>query len=144
MNFLKHFWIGDEPERKEMKTRLFGADPPVLYVLHYLGDETMAVFSGTTTATGTWTYCRNLQAMWRTGHGGRSMMQMPEKLQKYCLLRSKQKAALEWDRRQAEKEACCGTGGDKNWTDNSTATLPQPPPSSAQTASYDLWLSEVK
>lgn len=37
MNFLKHFWIGDEEEKKQMKTRLFGAEPPVLYVLHYLG-----------------------------------------------------------------------------------------------------------
>ncbi|GKB60317.1 hypothetical protein Tco_0916503, partial [Tanacetum coccineum] len=28
---------GDEEEKKVTKTRLFGADPPVLYVLHYLG-----------------------------------------------------------------------------------------------------------
>ncbi|GJW24172.1 retrovirus-related pol polyprotein from transposon TNT 1-94 [Tanacetum coccineum] len=28
MNFLKHFWEDDEEEKKVMKTRLFGADPP--------------------------------------------------------------------------------------------------------------------
>jgi len=28
---------------------------------------------------------------------------MPRKLQSYCLLRTRQKAGLEWDRRQAEK-----------------------------------------
>ncbi|KAL2503668.1 putative UDP-glucuronate:xylan alpha-glucuronosyltransferase 3 [Abeliophyllum distichum] len=123
MNFLKHFWIGDEEEKKEMKTRLFGANPPVLYVLHYLGLKP-----------------------WSTDA-------MPENLQKYCLLRSKQKAALEWDRRQAEKgnytdghwkikiqdprlgtcfedfcfwESMLWHWGEKNWTDNATLTTLPP------------------
>ncbi|TYH28209.1 hypothetical protein ES288_A02G126600v1 [Gossypium darwinii] len=70
-------------------------------------------------------------------------------LQKYCLLRSKQKAQLEWDRRQAEKgnytdghwkikikdkrlkkcfeefcfwESMLWHWGEKNWTDNATST----------------------
>ncbi|KAE8718555.1 hypothetical protein F3Y22_tig00110013pilonHSYRG00539 [Hibiscus syriacus] len=33
MNFLKHFWSGDEEDVKQKKTRLFGSDPPVLYSL---------------------------------------------------------------------------------------------------------------
>ncbi|XP_065881851.1 putative UDP-glucuronate:xylan alpha-glucuronosyltransferase 3 isoform X2 [Euphorbia lathyris] len=156
MNFLKHFWEGDEEEKKEMKTRLFGADPPVLYVIHYLGNKP-------------WLCFRDYDCNWNVGilqefasdvahktwwkvHDA-----MPENLQKYCLLRSKQKAALEWDRRQAEKanytdghwkmkikdkrlETCFETfcfwesmlwhWGEKNWTDNATATATQllPPP----------------
>ncbi|KAF5942439.1 hypothetical protein HYC85_020081, partial [Camellia sinensis] len=78
---------------------------------------------------------------------------MPENLHKYCLLRSKQKAALEWDRRQAEKgnytdghwkikiqdprlqtcfedfcfwESMLWHWGETNWTDNATAS-PSPP-----------------
>lgn len=78
---------------------------------------------------------------------------MPENLHKYCLLRSKQKAALEWDRMQAEKgnytdghwkiqikdsrlqacfeefcfwESMLWHWGDANWTDNATATLAPP------------------
>ncbi|KAF2296589.1 hypothetical protein GH714_000404 [Hevea brasiliensis] len=86
---------------------------------------------------------------------------MPENLHKYCLLRSKQKAALEWDRRQAEKanytdghwkikikdkrlktcfedfcfwESMLWHWGEKNWTDNATSVAPSPPPPVAITA----------
>ncbi|KAI4345108.1 hypothetical protein L6164_012268 [Bauhinia variegata] len=38
MNFLKHFWIGDEEEKKQMKTRLFGAEPPILLCSSLSGD----------------------------------------------------------------------------------------------------------
>lgn len=152
MNFLKHYWIGDEPEKKEMKTRLFGADPPILYVVHYLGLKPWLCFRdydcnwnnemlhefASDVAHRTW---------WRVHDA------MPENLHKYCLLRSKQKAALEWDRRQAEKgnytdghwkiktqdprlkicfenfcfwESMLWHWGEKNWTDNSTTS--QSPP----------------
>ncbi|KAG6512846.1 UDP-glucuronate:xylan alpha-glucuronosyltransferase 1-like [Zingiber officinale] len=102
MNFLKHFWIGDEPGIKAAKTRLFGADPPVLYVLHYLGlkpwlcfrdydcnwnSEIMREFASDA-AHATW---------WKMHEA------MPDQLQSYCLLSTKQKARLEWDRREAEK-----------------------------------------
>ncbi|XP_074263695.1 putative UDP-glucuronate:xylan alpha-glucuronosyltransferase 3 [Silene latifolia] len=150
MNFLKHYWPGDEPEKKEMKTRLFGADPPVLYVLHYLGQKPWLCFRdydcnwnnevlhefASDVAHKTW---------WKLHDA------MPDNLQKYCLLRSKQKAALEWDRREAEKgnfsdghwkikikdprletcfeqfcfwESMLWHWGDKNWTDNATALTP--------------------
>lgn len=152
MNFLKHFWEGDEEEKKQRKVRLFGADPPILYVLHYLGNKP-------------WTCFRDYDCNWNV-----DILQefasdvahktwwkvhdaMPENLHKYCLLRSKQKAALEWDRMQAQKgnysdghwkikikdkrlktcfeefcfwESMLWHWGDKNWTDNATAT-PSPP-----------------
>ncbi|KAL6573447.1 putative UDP-glucuronate:xylan alpha-glucuronosyltransferase 3 [Orobanche hederae] len=159
MNFLKHFWIGDEQEKKEAKTRLFGADPPALYVLHYLGLKPWLCFRdydcnwnvdilqefASDVAHRTW---------WKVHDA------MPDNLQKYCLLRSKQKAALEWDRMQAEKgnysdghwkikikdprlstcfeefcfwESMLWHWGDKNWTDNATSVRPLP--SSVRTAS---------
>ncbi|KAF2282842.1 hypothetical protein GH714_043298 [Hevea brasiliensis] len=144
---------GDEEEKKRMKTRVFGADPPILYVLHYLcykpwicvqdydcnwNVDILQEFAGDV-ARKTW---------WKAHDA------MPENLQKYCLLRSKQKAALDWDRRQDEKgnyidghwkiktkdkrlktcfeefcfwESMLWYRGDKNWTDNATVT-PSPPP----------------
>ncbi|KAL8141338.1 hypothetical protein V2J09_007359, partial [Rumex salicifolius] len=157
MNFLKHYWEGDEPEKKEMKTRLFGADPPELYVLHYLGLKPWLCFRdydcnwnvdilhefASDVAHRTW---------WKVHDA------MPENLHKYCYLRSKQKAALEWDRRQAEKgnytngrwkrkiqdprldicfedfcfwESMLWHWGEKNWTDNATATFTPPTTSKA-------------
>ncbi|TYH79758.1 hypothetical protein ES332_D03G084500v1 [Gossypium tomentosum] len=152
MNFLKHFWEGDEEEKKQMKTRLFGADPPILYVIHYLGNKPWLCFRdydcnwnvdilqefASDVAHKTW---------WKVHDA------MPGNLQKYCLLRSKQKAQLEWDRRQAEKgnytdghwkikikdkrlkkcfeefcfwESMLWHWGEKNWTDNATSTLSLP------------------
>ncbi|XP_052201727.1 putative UDP-glucuronate:xylan alpha-glucuronosyltransferase 3 isoform X2 [Diospyros lotus] len=161
MNFLKHFWEGDEKEKKEMKTRLFGANPPILYVLHYLGLKP-------------WLCFRDYDCNWNVDilHEFASDVAhkrwwkvhdaMPENLQKFCLLRSKQKAALEWDRRQAEKgnysnghwktkirdsrlqtcfeefcfwESMLWHWGETNWTDNATAASSPPSPPAITTAS---------
>ncbi|GAV58824.1 Glyco_transf_8 domain-containing protein [Cephalotus follicularis] len=162
MNFLKHFWEGDEEEKKQMKIRLFGADPPILYVLHYLGNKPWLCFRdydcnwnvdilqefASDVAHRTW---------WKVHDA------MPENLQKFCLLRSKQKAALEWDRMQAEKgnytdghwkikikderlktciedfcfwESMLWHWGDKNWTDNATTTLATPAMTKASHPSF--------
>lgn len=150
MNFLKHFWMGDEEDIKAKKIRLFGADPPVLYVLHYLGLKPWLCFRdydcnwnedilqefASDVAHATW---------WKVHDA------MPENLQGFCLLRSKQKAMLEWDRRQAEKanysdghwkrkitdprlnicfeefcfwESMLWHWGETNWTDDSPVTTP--------------------
>ncbi|XP_074308620.1 UDP-glucuronate:xylan alpha-glucuronosyltransferase 1-like [Silene latifolia] len=110
MNFLKHFWVGDEEEKKEMKTRLFGSDPPVLYVLHYLGIKP-------------WLCHKDYDCNWNTdflqefasdvahARWWRVHDAMPEHLQQFCRLRTKQKAQIEWDRRQAEK----GNYSDGHW-----------------------------
>ncbi|XP_024976258.1 putative UDP-glucuronate:xylan alpha-glucuronosyltransferase 3 [Cynara cardunculus var. scolymus] len=159
MNFLKHFWEGDEEEKKEMKTRLFGADPPVLYVLHYLGLKPWLCFRDYDC---NWNVAKIQEfasdvahARWWTVHDA-----MPENLHKYCLLRSKQKAALEWDRREAEKgnysdghwkikindsrlttcfeefcfwESMLWHWGETNWTDNATTAAALAPPITAAT-----------
>ncbi|XP_020203623.1 UDP-glucuronate:xylan alpha-glucuronosyltransferase 1 [Cajanus cajan] len=101
MNFLKHFWIGDEEEKKQMKTMLFGADPPILYVLHYLGVKPWLCFRDydcNWNADIFHEFASDVaHAKWWKVHDA-----MPELLQQFCLLKSKQKAQLEWDRRQAE------------------------------------------
>ncbi|KAI6689511.1 hypothetical protein NL676_026339 [Syzygium grande] len=110
MNFLKHFWEGDNEETKLMKTRLFGADPPILYVLHYLGLKPWLCFRDYDC---NWNvdYYREFASdvahrTWWNLHDA-----MPEHLHKFCLLSSKQKAALEWDRQQAER----GNYTDGHW-----------------------------
>uniref|UniRef100_A0A803KX48 Hexosyltransferase n=1 Tax=Chenopodium quinoa TaxID=63459 RepID=A0A803KX48_CHEQI len=110
MNFLKHFWVGDEEEKKQMKTRLFGAEPSILYVLHYLGIKP-------------WLCHKDYDCNWNTdflqefasdvahARWWKVHDAMPENLQQFCLLRTKQKAQIEWDRRQAEK----GNYSDGHW-----------------------------
>ncbi|XP_022141559.1 putative UDP-glucuronate:xylan alpha-glucuronosyltransferase 3 isoform X2 [Momordica charantia] len=156
MNFLKHFWEGDEEEKKEMKTRLFGANPPILYVLHYLGNKPWLCFRDYDC---NWNVDLLLEFASNVAHKRWWKVHdaMPENLQKFCLLRSKQKAQLEWDRRQAEKgnytnghwkikikdprlktcfedfcfwESMLWHWGETNWTDNSSVT---PPPTSTTT-----------
>ncbi|KAH8502637.1 hypothetical protein Peur_066500 [Populus x canadensis] len=102
MNFLKHFWIGDEEDVKQKKTRLFGAEPPILYVLHYLGVKP-------------WLCFRDYDCNWNVDifqefasdiaheKWWRVHDAMPEQLHQFCSLKSKQKAQLEFDRREAEK-----------------------------------------
>ncbi|OAP15999.1 PGSIP2 [Arabidopsis thaliana] len=103
MNFLKHFWEGDTPKHRKSKTRLFGADPPILYVLHYLGYNKPWVcfrdYDCNWNVVGYHQFASDeAHKTWWRVHDA-----MPKKLQRFCLLSSKQKAQLEWDRRQAEK-----------------------------------------
>ncbi|GAV61673.1 Glyco_transf_8 domain-containing protein [Cephalotus follicularis] len=110
INFLKHFWIGDDEQVKKMKTHLFGAEPPILYVLHYLGLKP-------------WVCFRDYDCNWNSDifqefasdvahqRWWKVHDAMPEQLQQFCLLSSKQKARLEFDRREAEK----ANFGDGHW-----------------------------
>ncbi|KAL6973320.1 UDP-glucuronate:xylan alpha-glucuronosyltransferase 1 [Sarracenia purpurea var. burkii] len=81
--------------------RLFEAEPPILYVLHYLGLKPWLCF---------WDYDCNWKAeifwefasdvmheKWWRVHDA-----MSKELQRFYLLRSKQKAQLECDRRETE------------------------------------------
>ncbi|KAL0899970.1 hypothetical protein Bca101_083931 [Brassica carinata] len=100
MNFLKHFWVGDEDGMKRKKTELFGAEPPILYVLHYLGVKPWLCYRD---------YDCNFNSdifvefatdiahrRWWMVHDA-----MPHDIHQFCYLRSKQKARLEYERRQA-------------------------------------------
>ncbi|XP_058186807.1 UDP-glucuronate:xylan alpha-glucuronosyltransferase 1-like isoform X1 [Rhododendron vialii] len=102
MNFLKNFWSGDDEAVKAKKTRLFGAEPPILYVLHFLGFKP-------------WMCFRDYDCNWNVDFMQEFASdvahekwwkvhdEMPGELQQFCMLRTKQKAQLEWDRRKAEK-----------------------------------------
>ena len=103
MNFLKHFWSNDREELDE-KTKLFGSDPPELYVLHYLGLKPWLCYRDYDC---NWNvenqrgFASDIaHAIWWKVHDS-----MPHDLQKFCVLCTKRKASLEWDRR-----ACCGIG----------------------------------
>eukprot|EP00250_Pteridium_aquilinum_P008533 c18022_g1_i1 orf=1101-2972(-) len=114
MNFLKHFWSNDTEEFNE-KTRLFGAEPPELYVLHYLGLKPWLCFRD---------YDCNWNVMDQRSFASdiahdlwwRVHDSMPQGLQQFCLLRTKQKAALEWDRLGAQNASF----PDEHWKRNIT------------------------
>ncbi|CAA0830208.1 UDP-glucuronate\\x3axylan alpha-glucuronosyltransferase 1 [Striga hermonthica] len=110
VNFLKHLWVGDDGPARQRKARLLGADPPELYVVHYLGNKPWACF-------------RDYDCNWNVGilrefasdeaheRWWRVHDEMEEGLREHCLLRTKQKAQLMWERREAEK----GNYSDGHW-----------------------------
>ncbi|KAJ7551331.1 hypothetical protein O6H91_06G010800 [Diphasiastrum complanatum] len=109
VNFLKHFWSNDSEEIM-LKTELFAAEPPVLYVIHYLGIKPWLCFRDYDC---NWNqqklhdYASDVaHARWWKVHDS-----MPKHLQEHCFLRSKEKASLEIDRRQAEAEGY----NDQHW-----------------------------
>lgn len=114
MNYLKHFWSSDKEELEE-KTGLFGADPPELYVLHYLGLKPWLCFRDydcNWNVENQRSYASDVaHARWWKVHDS-----MPKPLQQFCLLRSKQKASLEWDRMLAQNSSF----PDEHWRRNIT------------------------
>ncbi|EPS59757.1 hypothetical protein M569_15049, partial [Genlisea aurea] len=110
MNFLKHFWPGDDEETRRKKLQLFSAEPPIVYVLHFLGYKPWQCFRDYDC---NWNVERLQEFASDAAHRRWWKMHdsMPEKLQRYCLLRTIQKAQLEWDRREAEK----GNYSDGHW-----------------------------
>nr|XP_024370263.1 putative UDP-glucuronate:xylan alpha-glucuronosyltransferase 3 [Physcomitrium patens] len=109
VNFLKHFWSNDTDEL-ETKTRLFGEDPPELYVLHYLGMKPWVCFRDYDC---NWNLKEqqkyasdSAHATWFKIHDS-----MPENLQRQCWLRTLAKAAREVERREAE----AGSYSDGHW-----------------------------
>ncbi|KAL1221584.1 UDP-glucuronate:xylan alpha-glucuronosyltransferase 1 [Cardamine amara subsp. amara] len=101
MNFLKHFWVGDEDDVKRKKTELFGAEPPLLYVLHYLGMKPWLCYRDYDCNFNSDIFVEFASDIahrrWWMVHDA-----MPQELHQFCYLRSKQKAQLEYDRQQAE------------------------------------------
>ncbi|RRT44141.1 hypothetical protein B296_00024611 [Ensete ventricosum] len=101
-NFLKHFWAGDTAKRKARKDSLFGADPPVLYVVHYLGLKPWLCYRDYDCNWDLqmfWGFASDAaHATWWKVHDALS-----ENLQRFCLLQTRTKAFLEHNRRQAAK-----------------------------------------
>ncbi|XP_068638752.1 UDP-glucuronate:xylan alpha-glucuronosyltransferase 2 isoform X2 [Aristolochia californica] len=101
VNFLKNFWSNTSLEAA-MKNQLFGADPPKLYAVHYLGLKP-------------WHCYRDYDCNWNIGdqrvyasdvahrRWWKIHDAMDEKLQKFCGLTERRRIELAWDRKKAEE-----------------------------------------
>ncbi|KAL4566232.1 hypothetical protein LXL04_030344 [Taraxacum kok-saghyz] len=114
VNFLKNFWSNTTVETS-MKNQLFGADPPKLYAIHYLGIKP-------------WLCYRDYDCNWDIGdqrvyasdvaHSTWWKLHdtIDEGLQTYCKLTERRKIELKWDRMQAKKIGFA----DEHWKINVT------------------------
>ncbi|KAI4964580.1 hypothetical protein ZWY2020_005406 [Hordeum vulgare] len=107
MNFLKHFWEGDEEEVKAKKTQLFGANPPILYALHYLGRKPWLCFR-TMTATERSDTAEFASDIAHTG-GGRQA-EKANFTDGHWKRTSRTRGSRFASRSSASGRACCGTG----------------------------------
>ncbi|KAK1256527.1 UDP-glucuronate:xylan alpha-glucuronosyltransferase 2 [Acorus gramineus] len=101
VNFLKNFWANTTEEVME-KERLFGAEPPELYTIHYLGLKP-------------WLCYRDYDCNWNIGnqrayasdvaHGRWWVLHdtMGPGLRRFCGLTERRRDQLEKDRRKAER-----------------------------------------
>ncbi|CAN6278844.1 unnamed protein product [Urochloa humidicola] len=95
-NYMKHFWEGDTPERRDAKRKVLGADPPVAMAVHFVGMKPWFCFRDYDC---NWNVPELRQfasdeahARWWEVHDA-----MPAGLRGFCLLDERQKALLRWD-----------------------------------------------
>lgn len=101
VNFLKNFWANTTLEAS-VKNHLFGADPPKLYAIHYLGLKPWACY-------------RDYDCNWDIGNQRvyasdvaherwwKLHDSMDDKLQKFCGLTKRRRIELDWDRKKARE-----------------------------------------
>ncbi|GJX17512.1 UDP-glucuronate:xylan alpha-glucuronosyltransferase 2 isoform X1, partial [Tanacetum coccineum] len=114
VNFLKNFWSNTTVEYS-MKNQLFGADPPKLYAIHYLGLKP-------------WVCYRDYDCNWDIGDqrvyasdvAHRRWWKLhdtiDESLKSHCNLTKQRRIELKWDRMQAKKSGFA----DEHWRINVT------------------------
>ncbi|KAK4751006.1 hypothetical protein SAY87_004488 [Trapa incisa] len=114
VNFLKNFWANTTAEAS-MKNRLFGAEPPELYAIHYLGLKP-------------WLCYRDYDCNWDledqrvyasdVAHSRwwRFHDEMDAGLHRFCALSTRRRTELEWERRKSRLM----NSSDKHWTINIT------------------------
>ncbi|KAK6938694.1 Glycosyl transferase, family 8 [Dillenia turbinata] len=101
VNFLKNFWSNSTSETN-VKNELFGADPPKVYAIHYLGLKPWLCYRDYDC---NWdlpeqhVYASDV-AHWRWW---KVHDKMNVTLQKFCGLAEQRKIELAWDRKQAKK-----------------------------------------
>nr|PNR58003.1 hypothetical protein PHYPA_004998 [Physcomitrium patens] len=108
MNYLKYFWTRSRTSEVDSSNRLFSAEPPQLYAIHYWGYKP-------------WQCFRDYDCNWNSNNHFASdeaharwfkvYDELPENLQKFCSLSTGTKAYLEHNRRVAEAAAL----EDKHW-----------------------------
>lgn len=101
VNYLKNFWANTTLEAS-VKNGLFGADPPKLYAIHYLGLKP-------------WHCYRDYDCNWDVRdqivyasdvahrRWWRLHDEMDKKLQRFCRLTRQRRTELNWERRKAGK-----------------------------------------
>ncbi|XP_030950289.1 UDP-glucuronate:xylan alpha-glucuronosyltransferase 2-like isoform X1 [Quercus lobata] len=109
VNYLKNFWANTTLEAT-VKNHLFGADPPQVYSIHYLGLKP-------------WLCYRDYDCNWDIGdqrvyasdvahqRWWKFHDDMDEGLQKFCGLTEQRRIELDWDRMKARKMGLA----DKHW-----------------------------
>ncbi|KAG9450894.1 hypothetical protein H6P81_010859 [Aristolochia fimbriata] len=112
VNFLKNFWSNATLEAA-VKNELFGADPPALYAIHYLGLKP-------------WNCYRDYDCNWNIGdqrvyasdvahrRWWRVHDAMAPELRRFCGLTPRRRIELDWDRKKAEEAGF----GDRHWSIN--------------------------
>ncbi|KAL5558866.1 hypothetical protein UlMin_035077 [Ulmus minor] len=102
VNFLKNFWSNSSKEFN-VKNELFGADPPKVYAIHYLGWKPWLCYRDYDC---NWDIEENYVYASDVAH--RRWWQvydkMDGKLQEFCRLTKRRKTDLEWQRRIARKK----------------------------------------
>ncbi|KAG6598375.1 UDP-glucuronate:xylan alpha-glucuronosyltransferase 2, partial [Cucurbita argyrosperma subsp. sororia] len=113
-NFLKNFWSNTTLE-KSVKNEMFGADPPKLYSIHYLGLKP-------------WLCYRDYDCNWNiddqrvyasdVAHKRWWKLHdaMDDNLQAFCKLTKRRRIELDWDRKMAQKAGY----EDQHWNINIT------------------------
>ncbi|OAY73763.1 UDP-glucuronate:xylan alpha-glucuronosyltransferase 2-like isoform X2 [Ananas comosus] len=103
VNFLKNFWSNTTAETR-LKEYLFGADPPRLYAVHYLGLKPWMCYRDydcNWNVDDQRVYASDVaHRRWWQLHDG-----MAEELRAFCGLSQKRKDDLEWERTVAKKMA---------------------------------------
>ncbi|GLU04274.1 hypothetical protein SLE2022_214330 [Rubroshorea leprosula] len=114
VNFLKNFWANNTVETG-LKNQLFGADPPKVYSIHYLGLKPWMCYRDYDC---NWdkldqqVYASDVaHERWWKVHDT-----MDEKLQKFCGLTKLRRIELDWDKRKARE----GGLKDEHWRINIT------------------------
>ncbi|KAG2663686.1 hypothetical protein I3843_16G045700 [Carya illinoinensis] len=101
VNFLKNFWANNTAEIG-MKNRLFGADPPQVYSIHYLGLKPWLCnryYDRIWNVEYHRVYASDLaHRRWWTLHDA-----MDERLQHFCGLKKRRRIELDWDIKKARE-----------------------------------------
>ncbi|XP_004291114.1 PREDICTED: UDP-glucuronate:xylan alpha-glucuronosyltransferase 2 isoform X1 [Fragaria vesca subsp. vesca] len=101
VNYLKNFWSNTTLEQKK-KDGLFGAHPPKLYSIHYLGLKPWLCYRDydcNWDIQNQFVYASDAaHRRWWEIHD-----KLDEKLQKFCLLTKERRTNVNWERRKARK-----------------------------------------
>ncbi|XP_072976892.1 UDP-glucuronate:xylan alpha-glucuronosyltransferase 2 [Typha angustifolia] len=123
VNYLKNFWANTTAERS-LKDHLYGADPPKVYAVHYLGLKPWLCYRDYDC-----NWNKDDQRVYASDAAHRTWWRLHDKMEEglkaLCLLSDERKKDLEWDRRDAEKMGYSDGHWRWNITDQRMSISPQ-------------------